>query len=82
MFISNFLLAIVGYSTARILLPVLSLGGIQVQPSSSDEQGFNWFGFKRMNDRRLLCHTTVASCLGLLPWIFVIIAVLLKARAG
>jgi len=82
MFISNFLLAIVGYTTARFVLPILTFGKIHVQPASSDEQGFNWFGLKRVPGHGLMCHTNVAGCLGLIPWIAFIAAMLLKSRAG
>ena len=82
MFVSNFLLAIVGYTTARILFPILTFGKIRVQPASSDEQGFSWFGLKRVPGQGLMCHTNVAGCLGLIPWIAIIVAVLLNARAG
>lgn len=82
MFISNFLLAIVGYSTSRILMPILSLGRITVQPPMSEEQGFNSFGFKRIPGHGLLCHTSVAGCLGLIPSVILIVVVLFKAHAG
>ncbi|MBB4349337.1 hypothetical protein [Aliirhizobium cellulosilyticum] len=78
----NFLLAVVGYTTAKVTLPIISLGTVQVQTADSQEDGFNWLGFKRSADNGLLCHTSVAGCLGLIPWIALIIFGLWRSRAG
>lgn len=78
----NFVLVIVGYSTARIMVPILTIGWVQVQPSSSDETGFNWLGFKRTPENSLLLHTSAAGCLGLVPWLILIVYYLWRAKAG
>ena len=43
----DFVLEVTGYATARILLPIIALGNVQVELVSSNETGFNWAGFKR-----------------------------------
>lgn len=82
MLIINFLLTIVGYATARIVLPVLSLGHIRAQSPSSNENGFNSLGLKRIPGHGLLCRTAVASCIGLVPWIGLVAILFSRARAG
>lgn len=60
---------IVGYTTARILLPNLSFGKLRVQEIASSEGGFNWFGFRRNSDGTILVESTMAGWLGLFVWI-------------
>lgn len=50
MVVVDVLLDLVGYGTARVLLPVLSFGTIRVQTMKSPSQTFNWSGFKRLPD--------------------------------
>jgi len=82
MFVSNFLLTVIGYSTSRFLLPFLSFGRIAVQEPTSDEQGFNNFGFKRISGHRLLCHTSVAGCIGLIPWLVMLMVAMFQAQVS
>ena len=63
---------IMGYATARLLLPTLSFGGIEVQRIRSREYGFNLLGFRRRADGGILVNPTMASVLGLLIWVFML----------
>lgn len=76
MFIVDFILEVIGYTTARILLPLISFGKIRVEAVSSNERGFNWLGFKRTSDHGFLCETSMAGWIGLLPWALLIVAIL------
>ncbi len=68
MFVFDVILEVVGYSTAKILLTIVSFGYISVEPISSEEKGYNWLGFKSSKDNRYLCQATMAGSLGLIPW--------------
>lgn len=76
MFIVDFILEVIGYTTARVFLPLVSLGKIRVQTVSSSEGGFNWLGFKRTSEGVLICETSMAGWIGLLPWVFLITAII------
>ncbi len=73
MFVYDVLLEAVGYSTARILLPIVSFGYISAEPISSEEKRYNWLGFKSSKDSRYLCDATMAGWLGLIPWVVLIV---------
>ncbi|MGX7745764.1 hypothetical protein [Rhodopseudomonas parapalustris] len=55
MVVVDVLLDLIGYSTARVLLPVLSFGTIRVQTMKSPGQTFNCSGFKRLPNGTYLC---------------------------
>ncbi|WP_321341274.1 hypothetical protein [uncultured Cohaesibacter sp.] len=69
MFVYDVLLEAVGYSTARILLPIVAFGYISVEPISSEEKGYSCLGFKSSKDSRYLWDATMAGWLGLIPWV-------------
>ena len=52
MFVYDVLLEAVGYSTARILLPIVSCGYFSIEPISSEEKGYSSLGFKSSKDSR------------------------------
>lgn len=72
MIIIDFILEVIGYTTARLVLPLITLGKVRVQPVSSSETGFNWLGFKRFPDGSLICQAPMAGWIGLLPWLLVV----------
>ena len=53
----DFILDVVGYTTARLLLPTLTFQKVKVDALSSDEVGFNWLGFKRLPNGRPISGT-------------------------
>ncbi|WP_376742383.1 hypothetical protein [Ensifer canadensis] len=65
------LLEVLGYTTARLGLPIITLGKVRVQSICSAERGFNWPGFKRVGDGSLICHADMAGLIRVLLWIFV-----------
>ncbi|MDE4601645.1 hypothetical protein [Sinorhizobium meliloti] len=72
MIIIDFILEVIGYTTARHVLPLITLGKVRVQSVSSTEAGFNWLGFKRVPDGSLICQSPMAGWLGLIPWVLVV----------
>ena len=76
MIIIDFVLEVLGYSTARIVLPVLTFGKVRVQPISSMDAGYNWLGFKRTPEGGWSCEGTMAGWIGLIPWVIALIAIL------
>lgn len=75
MFVFDFLLEAIGYSTARILLPIISFGYLAVEPVLSKETGYNWLGFKSSKDSKYLCEATMAGWLGLIPWVVLLVVI-------
>jgi hypothetical protein len=71
----DIILVAIGYTTARILLPTLTLGKVKVEALSPGEAGFNWLGFKRLNDSVLLCEASLAGWIGVLIWVLVLVIV-------
>lgn len=67
---------VVGYTTARYLLPALSFGKLRVQTLCSSEGGFNWFGFRRETDGSILVESNMAGWLGLFVWIAALVVVI------
>lgn len=81
-FIVDFILEAVGYTTARIIVPLISFGNVRVQALSSHETGFNWLGFKGIASGGFLYQTTMAGSIGLLPWallLFVVVPYVLRS---
>ncbi|TIX89744.1 hypothetical protein BSK43_024785 [Rhizobium sp. P44RR-XXIV] len=76
MFIVDFILEVLGYTTARIIVPLISFGNVRVQALSSHETGFNCLGFKRMASGGFLCQATMAGSVGLLPWAVLLLVVI------
>nr|WP_321981214.1 hypothetical protein [uncultured Cohaesibacter sp.] len=75
MFVFDFLLEAIGYSTARVVLPIISFGYLSVEPVSSKEKVYNWLGFKSSNNSKYLCEATMAGWLGLVPWVVLMILI-------
>ncbi|MXN64717.1 hypothetical protein GR183_07350 [Stappia sp. GBMRC 2046] len=60
---------IIGYWTARLIVPMASFGRIQVQTMSSNERGFNTLGLKRRPGGTFLLQDTVAGWVGCGFWL-------------
>ena len=78
MILLDFILDVVGYSAARLLLPVVTFQKVKVDALSSDEVGFNWLGFKRLPGGELLCDANSAGWIGAL-FCLIALAVVLAA---
>ena len=74
MVVLDFILEIIGYTTARILAPIITFGSVRVQRVSSDETDFNWAGFKRNESGGFLLQAPMAGWIGLIPWTALFIA--------
>ncbi|MEX3011952.1 hypothetical protein [Hoeflea sp. TYP-13] len=72
---------VVGYLTAKILIPIISFGTIRVQKFTSSETGFNSFGFKREPRGTLLCSVTAAGWLGVLMWVLFFVAAYIRINS-
>lgn len=72
MIVLDLVLEMIGYTTARIVLPLVTFGKVRVERLSSTDTGFNWFGLKRAPDGALLCQASMAGWIGLIPWIFAV----------
>ena len=74
------ILDILGYMTARVILPLLSFGKLQVQELGSTENDFNWWGFRRQADGTFLLDSCTAAWVGYFFWIAVLITVVSVLR--
>ncbi|OOO17959.1 hypothetical protein EFR00_32715 [Rhizobium sophoriradicis] len=79
MIIIDFILEVIGYTTARLMLPLITLGKVRVQSVSSTETGFNRLGFKRVPDGSLICQAPMAGWIGLMPWVLVVVLIVTTA---
>lgn len=59
-----FLVEVIGYTVARLILPVISFGQIRIAAYDCDE-GFGWFDARRDGFGRLELGVGVASGIGL-----------------
>ena len=81
MIVFDVLLDFIGYRTTKYLLPLVSFGAVKVDALTSQRLGYNWLGFQRDSDGKLLCSSYMAAWVGVLIWILVLI-VLLEIRSS
>lgn len=55
----------IGYGVARLILPVVSFGKVQVGPLVYDGEGFGWLGCRRNESGQLEIGPTLAAGIGL-----------------
>lgn len=72
----DLILDVVGYTTARLLLPIVTFQKVEVDVLTSSETGFNWLGFKRLPSGALLCDADTAGWIGALFWLIVLAVVI------
>lgn len=75
------LIEVVGYTTARLMLPLLSFGRLYVEPPESSEKGFNAFGYRRDESGRIEVEQAVAGGLGLVICFVACLLIVLCIRA-
>ena len=77
------LIGLVGYTAARLTLPLLSFGRMYVESLKSSQKGFNAFGYRRDESGRIEIEQTVAEALGFVICFmaYLVIALLIQARA-
>jgi hypothetical protein len=81
MCIFDILIDIVGYTIARIVLPLLSLGRLSVQPLDAPREAFNAFGYRRDSRGRIELEQTIAGFIGFALCLvaFVVLGLLTRA---
>jgi hypothetical protein len=55
----------IGYGVARLILPLVSFGKVQVLPLESRGEGSGWFGYRRNGSGQLEIEPTPACGIGL-----------------
>jgi hypothetical protein len=78
--IGGILLDVLGYTTARLLVPIATFGSVRVQALRAEPQRSNWFGFSRAADGSCQLEATMAGWYGLVFWIAALIAALALLR--
>src|SRR5207302_1517475 len=58
--------AVMEYSVARLVLPLISSGRLRVQPFTAPERGFNGLGYRRDGNGKMELASTTAGLLGLI----------------
>jgi len=56
---------VIGYGTARLILPLVSFGKVQVRPLESRGEGSGWLGYRRNDSGHLEIEPTPACGIGL-----------------
>lgn len=67
---------VIGYTVARLIVPLVLFGRVQVAPYYCDEREFSWLGGRRDGPGRLVLGASVASSIGLLICALYLAAVL------
>ncbi|QUS55789.1 hypothetical protein [Pseudovibrio brasiliensis] len=70
MFLLDILFDILGYYTARFVLPIISLGHIRAEELSVQNTSYNIFGFRKAENCKLYFSFTMAGWIGVFIWIF------------
>jgi hypothetical protein len=73
-YVFDVLIFIIGYTTARVLLPLLSFGKIHVQPFKSKSTGFNALGCRFEENGRIEVESMVAVGIGFLACFIIFLA--------
>ncbi|WP_026621298.1 hypothetical protein M728_001867 [Ensifer sp. WSM1721] len=68
------------HRTARVVVPLLSLGKIQVQEIYAEDIAFNWLGLKRMPSDHLLLSSSMSKLAGVVFWFLCLAIFLLGTR--
>lgn len=55
----------IGYGVARLILPLVSFGKVQVRPLESRDERSSWLGFRRNDSGHLEIEPTPACGIGL-----------------
>jgi hypothetical protein len=80
-FLFDFLIDMVGYTVARLVLPLVSFRKIYVQPLNSAETRFNALGYRYDDDGRLEIESTIAGFIGFVVCVVVFFGIGLLIRA-
>ena len=82
MCIFDILIDMVGYTVARLILPLISFGRLSVQPLNAPRESFNAFGYRRDGRGRIEIEQTIAGFIGFALCLAAFLAVSLLTRAA
>ncbi|MGG9999367.1 hypothetical protein ACQU0X_04705 [Pseudovibrio ascidiaceicola] len=82
MFLLDILVDTLGYYTARVVLPIISLGHIYAEKLSIQDASYNIFGFRKAGNRKLYFCFTMAGWIGVFIWIFAAVLILWLIRSS
>lgn len=71
----GFFVEMLGYGIARLVIPIVSFGKIKLDPVSSENDAYNWLGYRYEGDRIVL-GPTAAGLIGILIFMAAIVALL------
>jgi hypothetical protein len=75
MIIIDLLVEVVGYTTAKFVLPALTCGKLYVQPIKSSARGFNAIGIRPDRFGKIEVEALTAAWIGGLFWISLFILI-------
>jgi hypothetical protein len=65
-------LQIAGYVTARVVVPIISLGFASVEPAPKGVRVYpKWHGFHRASGGRIVIDAEMGALLGLIFWVLI-----------
>jgi len=76
------LVELIGHTTARAVLPILSLGRVYVEPFSASPPPLRWPGYRRDADGRVELRQEAAGWIGLGICVLVLCAMALAIYAA
>ena len=71
MWLFDFLIDVIGYTTARLVLPLLSFGWVYAEPLTSPPKRFGALGYRRDEGGRIELAGTVAGFVGFIIFLAV-----------
>jgi hypothetical protein len=75
----DFIFEVIGYTVARIVLPLMSFGRIQIEPVGAPKREFNVVGYRHTEDGRIEIE---ASAAGLVGAVIIVAAALMGLLIG
>jgi hypothetical protein len=71
--IAELILHIIGYLTARIIVPFFTLGLVHVEPGPHKEFVAPRFGNIQRHNGKLIMHAELGALIGIIFWVFVVV---------
>ena len=77
------LIFVVGYTVARLVLPLLSFGKIYVEPLRNSRKAFNALGYRYDDSGRIEISETIAGFIGFILFLtaFLVVFLLIQTTA-
>lgn len=61
------------HRTARVIVPLISFGRIEVEDIYAANTGFNWLGLKHRDDGRYLLNSTMSMVAAAIFWLLCLV---------